>query len=398
MVAVQFHGKVAHVTTRRSATTFAVVLLIIVAGVVLLYAVRAQVSPTIVSSPSPPTPNATAPIAGASPTVSVATPRPTAAARPGLITRAGDMPWVVRTETDATPIRTLPDSGWSISADGARMTYWTESAAGAELHITEFSGGDRVVATFAGRLPGGVVWSTDGTGLLVSLAEPDDPRFRIARILLAVDIASGTSREVYRGIGPSGASVVPLVWRRSPEIFAAYETGPGGYSFGYTVIRPGQAPVRSDPDSEVLGMAASSDNALVSGQWIFQTGVLKVWPVDDFSKKTELRLTAGEYIGQPQWWPGRTEIAFAAGRLEGGVWHDRRIERWDPLTGVRTVLLRLPDAAQLGAYLVRADGSGLLTMGPYPPGAWEVTDLGTGAKSAVPQAPGENIIRTVLIR
>lgn len=195
----------------------------------------------------------------------------------------------------------MPSFGFS--PDGSRLTYWTASAGAAELHVLEFGGSDRVIATFPGRRSGGIAWSTDGTGLLVSVADCGDPRFLIPRVLMAVDLATCTSREVYRGIGPSGASVVPLVWRRTPEIFAAYETGPGGFSFGYTVIRPGQPPVRTEPDGRVIGMAASSDGTFVSGNWLDEgMGTIKVWSVDDFSKKTELRLAADERLGQQYWW------------------------------------------------------------------------------------------------
>lgn len=355
------------------------------------FLVASCVTPTVAT----PSPTASVPVTVVPATLlPTATPPPGAVVRPGLITRDGATPWVVRTETDVTPIRTLPDSGWVISADGARMTHWTESAAGAELHITQFGGSERIVATFAGRRPGGVVWSVDGTGLLVALAEPPDTR---TRVLMAVEISTGAAREVYRGIGPSGASVVPLVWRRSPDVFAAYETGPGGYNFGYTVIRPGQAPVRTEPDREVTGMTASSDGSLVLGSWVFDN-VIKVWPLDDFAKKTELRPAASEQLATPRWWPDRLEVAFAAGRLADGAWRDIRVERWDPVSGARSVLKRLPDAGSLGGFLVRADGSGLLTMGAYPPGAWEVTDLRSGTTTAIPQRPGENILRTVLIR
>ena len=350
-----------------------------------------QVAPLSTATPSP-TPSTTSPSA----TIASSTTAPSSASsRSGLISRNGDGPIVVRTESDPAPVRTVPS--FLISSDGLRVPYWTEGPSGAELHVIELGGNDRVIKTFAALRPGGIAWSTDETGLLVSLAEPNNPTFPLARIVMAVDIASGASREIYRGTGPSGAGIVPLVWRRNPEVFAAYETGPGGFTFGYTVVRPGEAPVRTEPDAEVIGMAASTDGALIFGQWIRESGLVKVWPVEDFSKKTELVLAAGETMSQPRWWPGRNEIAFLAGRVADGTAHDRRIERWDPVTGMRTVLLRLPDAAQLGAYLIRADGSGVLTLGPYPPGAWQVTDLQTGATATIPQLPGENILRTVLL-
>ena len=357
-------------------------------------------TPTVTISPSPTaasTSTSTAITSSAVPTVP-STASPSSAGRPGIISRIGDQPIVVRAEADATPIRTVPS--FQFTTDGSRVTYWTVSAGASELHVLELTGGnDRIVATFPDRRPGGIAWSTDGTGLLVSVDESVDPRYQIARVMLAVDVASGATREIYRGIGPSGASVMPLVWRRSPEIFAAYETGPGGYSFGYTVIRPGQAPTRTDPDTSVLGMTASSDGALVSGVWLFEGGgVIKVWPVDDFSKKTELKVSADERIGQQYWWPGRKEIAYLVWRQADGMSRDRRIERWDPASGARVVLARLADAVQPGAFLVRADGSGVLTQGPYPPGGWEARDLTSGTTSQVPQLLGENILRTVLLR
>lgn len=385
------------------------------AGTVAALAVGVLVIGIAVGRPSPalaPTPSAAAAASPAAPTsqpttgatsspsaappsaAASAAPAATAPGRPGLISRRGEE-LVVRAETDATPVRTLP-SPWTFSADGSRLAYWIDRAGTAELHAVDLPGGaDRIVARFPDRRPGGIAWSADATGLLVSVAEPGDPRFVIPRILIAVDLASGTSREVYRGIGPSGASVMPLVWRRDPEVFAVYETGPGGYHFGYTVIRAGRPPVRTEPDGQVGGMSASSDGALVAGMWL-EDGSVRVWPVDDFSKQTALRVAAPERAAQARWWPGRPELAFAVGRFADGAWRDIRIERWDPASGARAVLKRLPDGGSLGGYFVRADGSGVLTQTPTH--AWEVTDLRTGAVAAVPTIPGELIIGVVLIR
>ncbi len=298
-------------------------------------------------------------------------------------------------ETDPTPVRTVP-SGFV--SDGSRVSYWAENAGAAELHILELvSGNDRIIATFRERRGIGIAWSTDGMGLLVSLDEARDPRFFIARVVVAVDIATGTSREVYRGIGPSGASVIPLAWRRSPEIFAAYETGPGGYHFGYTVIRPGQAPVRTDPDGQVSNMIVSSDGTFVSGFWLGDR-VLKVWPVDDFAMKTEFRPTPPDQVASvAYWWPGRRELAYIVGdRLADGALRNARIERWDPASGSRSVLKRLPDGVAIGRWFIRADGSGVLVQGPT--GGWEVTDLANGTTVAIPTGQDEVILGTVLLR
>lgn len=335
----------------------------------------------------------------------LATPRiePTVApvaGRPGLLTRRGEQ-IIVRPESDTSPIHIIPSLG--LSADGSRVAYWTESGGAAALHVMELGGTDRVVVTFPDRIGAGIAWSTDGSGLLVSIAGRPPPGASpiqhsvIARVLHAVDIASGSSREVYQGIGPSGASVMPLVWRREPEIFAAYETGPGGYAFGYTVIRPGQPPVRSDPGADTVAMRASSDGAFVFAQWLFEPGAtVKAWPLEDFSQQVELRAKSGEQLGQPRWWPDQRVITVEVGRSEGGAWRDLRIERWDPASGARVVLQRLPDGGSLGSYFTRADGSGFITFGPGR--AWYASDLISGSTTEVPLAEGEVILGTVLIR
>ena len=361
-------------------------------------------SPSAAAVPSPSV--SSAPGSSASPGPSVvasSTVPPAAGAAYGLISRQSTdfgAPIVIRTESDATPIRTVKSFG--LVPYGARVAYWSENAGGAELHILELgSGNDRLIATFAERGIG-IAWSTDGTGLLVSLDEARHPQFFIARVLVAVDIASGVTREVYRGIGPSGASVIPLVWRRSPEVFAAYETGPGGYHFGYTVIRPGQPPVRTDPDGQVSDMSASSDGAFISGQWLGDPGqrALKVWPVDDFSNERELKLVVPELVNsQVRWWPGRHEVVFVAGRMVDGVWSNTRVERWDPASNARTVLKRFPDGATVGPYFIRADGSGLVTrVNQGRLAAWEVTDLRSGLTSAIPQVQDEAVLASVLLK
>ncbi len=380
---------------------------------VLLLAV-AVAQPTLAPSPTPSaaifsSPGvSSAPATSASPgqtVVATATPMSTAGALFGLISRQGTdfrAPMVIRTESDATPIRTVQSFG--LVSDGSRVAYWLENADGTELHTLELKSGiDRIVARFPDRRGIGIVWSTDGAGLLVSLDEARHPQFFIARVLVAVEISSGTTREVYRGIGPSGASVTPLVWRRSPEIFAAYETGPGGFHFGYTVIRPGQAPTRTEPDGQVIDMRSSSDGALISGLWLGAgpMSVLKVWPVEDFSDKTELKLAGPERLhSSVLWWPGRREITFVvAVRLADGALSNTRIERWDPASGTRAVLKRFPDGTTVGPYFIRADGSGLVTrVSQGRLAAWEVTDLRSGATSAIPQLQDEAILGSVILK
>ena len=375
----------------KASLTAGALVAIIIGVLVALGAFRTQ-APAATPSPSAAssTQSASATPGQSAPTV------PTAAAtfrpgtRPALVTRRGN-DIILRTESDVAPLRTLP--GGVFSADSARMAYWTDSGGTASLHVLEFPSSDTVVSSFPNLRGGGIAWSVDGSGLLVSLAEPD-PQFFIPRIVMAVEIGPRRSREVYRGIGPSGASVMPLVWRGPPELFVMYETGPGGFHFGYTVVRPGAPPVRTEPDGRVTGMQASSDGMLVQGYWLDEKAI-RIWPAEDFSRKTAELTIAPDVLSQPRWWPGRREVVYARGLREGDSFKDERIERWDPATGSRATVLTMPTSPQLPAYFIRADGSGVLIQAGT--GTWEVTDLRTNAKSPVPLQQGEAILSTVLI-
>ena len=386
------------VNRRSAALTFAIVTVIALVAVAV-YVARAtsstaSPSSTANSSASPAAPTSTTP----PPSASVATPTsaPTAAptfragTRPALVTRRGQ-DTILRTESDVAPLRTLP--GGVFSADSARIAYWTDSGGTASLHVLELPNNDTVVSTFPNLRGGGIAWSVDGSGLLVSLAEPD-PQFFIPRIVMAVEIGPRKAREVYRGIGPSGASVMPLIWRGPPELFVMYETGPGGFHFGYTVVRSGSPPVRTEPDGRVTGMQASNDGTLVQGYWLDEKAV-RIWQAENFSRKTAELTIAPDILSQPRWWPGRREVVYARGLQDGGSFKDQRIERWDPATSARSTVLTLPTSAQLFAYFVRSDGSGVLTQ--TGAGTWEVTDLRTNAKSPVPLQQGEVILSTVLV-
>lgn len=216
---------------RRAARALAILALVALVALALYVARTASStalrSPTLTSSASP-----TSPATASSTAVPSTASRPTAAAtfraatRPALVTRRGTET-ILRTESDVAPLRTLP--GGVFSADSARIAYWTESAGTAALHVLELPSNDTMVSSFPNLRGGGIAWSVDGSGLLVSLAEPD-PQFFIPRIVMAVEVGPRKAREVYRGIGPSGASVMPLVWRGPPELFVITRPDPEAFT------------------------------------------------------------------------------------------------------------------------------------------------------------------------
>jgi hypothetical protein len=349
---------------------------------------------TVTAQTSSPVPTAVvAPAAGSPSPTGPATPIPTLAlptgitgGRHGLITRRGER-LVVRLEAEAAALLVLPQS--VVAHRLGRIAYWKDANGTAELHVVEVPGTDRVVASFRERRGAGIAWAADGSGLVVSLAEPG-ARSGIARSLHTIELARGTTAEVYRATGPSGASVMPLVWRPDLGLIAAYETGPGGFHFGYTVIRQGSPPIRTDPSGRVIGMQASPDGSLVVATWI-DDGAIQVWRTDDFAQRTELRIQGAD-LSQPQWSPGG-DVAYAI-LTSGTSARAPRVEKWAPLSGARSTLTEFGQGAP-ASFFLRADGSGLVSQ--LANGAWQVTDLASSRSMVLQLEPGETVLATILV-
>jgi len=78
--------------------------------------------------------------------------------------------------------------------------------------------------------------------------------------------------------------------------------------------------------------------------------------------------------------------------------HNKRVERWDPTTGHRTILFALPDGGSLGGQLTRPDGTAVLVPGPQSgASSWEVHDLMTGNVTTI-QPASEVFLATVMLR
>src|SRR5437773_714246 len=309
----------------------------------------------------------------------------------GLITRRGpDL--IVRSENDPRSLGTVPS--FVLDSEHRRVAFWVTVGCVTELHARDVLGGnDRVV----GRLPeglqtGGIVWASDDGGFVVtasSLSETLGP----TSFLFTIDMASGIFRERYRR-PLNGPVLIPLGWQRSTDLVAAFETGPGGYNFGYTVVRGSAAAQRYDTPFEITGMEMSPDGSHVLGTWIFEDAV-KVWPTDDFDTKTTLSSPPNK-IATAHWWPRSSEIVYMIGAVNG-QFHNKRVERWDPATGRRTVLFAVADGGSLGGQLTRPDGTGVIVPRSGVTDTWELHELATGTVTIIEPA-SEGFLATVTLR
>ena len=310
----------------------------------------------------------------------------------GLIT-SRNLTLTVRSENDPQSLGTVPS--FILDSEHRRVAAWVTSGGVSELHVRSVIGGADAVV---GRLPAGlfgrgIAWASDDAGFAVTAADHDAPD-ALASVLLTIDINGGTFRERHR-ISTNGPTLMPLGWQRSRDLVAAFETGPGGYNFGYTVVRGSAAAQRYDTPFEIVGMEMSPDGSEVVGSWIFEKTV-KVWPTDNFEARTTLALPS-ETIATAHWWPRSSEIVYMAGASNGGF-HNRRIERWEPATGRRTTLFAIPDDGSLGGQLTRPDGTAVLVPGPRSGAStWEVHEIATGNVTTI-QPANEVFLATVMLR
>ena len=309
----------------------------------------------------------------------------------GLITRrAPDL--IVRSENDPRSLGTVPS--FVLDSEHRRVAFWVTIGGVSELHMRDVLGGnDRVV----GRLPeglqtGGIVWASDDGGFIVT-ASSQSETLGPTSFLFTIDSTGGTFRERYRR-PLNGPVLIPLGWQRTSDLAAAFETGPGGYNFGYTVVRGSAAAQRYDTPFAITGMEMSPDGNHVVGNWLFEDAV-KVWPTDDFDSKTTLASPSNK-IATAHWWPRSSEIVYMIGAYDG-QFRNKRVERWDPATGRRTIVFTLPDGGSLGGQLVRADGTGVIVPRSGITDTWELHELATGTVTVI-QPASEGFLATVMLR
>lgn len=381
----------------RSLATLAVVLLIIVAGVALLYAVRSQQPATAVSSTASPTPTATAVIPTTTPPSATATPPSSSqvdAALPGADRFAvvvdkgcsppGTPPYVRR--EDRNEVITPLGNGYlcllngAVSPDGRRLAYWHfENATTGEIALYQ-GGASTTLVRLGDEFLSNVVWSADGTGLLFVAMKGGvqgvAPEYAALRTL---DLASGSIQELTR---VAGRYLTALAWDRTTRVTAASETPASGGAGAYLVITEARVVKRNEMPANLILTRASPDAALMMA--VSQPdGVIRYWPIASFDDQKELRPAAGSKAGITAWRPGARELAVVVTSPPGS----QAVELWS-LDGTRR---RLADfTGQRGGLFFRPDGSALFI------GGGTGVDVATGRLARFTLAPSEGLAASLL--
>lgn len=304
----------------------------------------------------------------------------------------------VRSEVDPQELGVLKAGAvnGAVSPDGRRIAYWeTTSGGGARsLWILDASAPSRsrLVLTLSDSetasvsTGGGVVWSSDGLGLLVGVNSreylPVPPVHGPARYatLRTVDLASGAVREVAR-VEP-GLPLRPVAFDRRSGVATAVEIGGGGYVASYVVARDGAALTRTRFETDIAPAVATPDGTGVLAVRFRPTAVVLVWPVADPERRTLLDVAAGERIGRALWRNSHEIVVL----IDGDDPAAHRLEVW-PLQGPRRVVLQ--GARDLSA--IRPDGTAAIVDG-------QVVDLMTGATSPIPDLTGKRVDASIVLR
>lgn len=371
---------------------------VIVAGLVLDRAVGELRAPT-------PTATAPAPAATAQAPSPAATTRSSAAGlvsdRYGLV--LDRQPPVVRSEADSGQITALrgEHSNGAVSPDGRRIAYWQTPAGPARrLWLLDVSApaqprsllalpDSEIAAASTGS---GIAWSSDGTGLLVAVNGLAPPREGGGPLVEAppyatlrqIDVATGSVREVART--EMAAWFGPVAWDRARGVSTAVEVGPGGFAWGYVVLRDGVAPARAPLPAQTLTVfvRAAPDASRVLMRGFPDHRAVYVWPLTEATRVTTREAVGDEYVAAAIWRNAR-EIVVSLSRAREGR-EGERLEVW-ALEGPRRVLLRERHRLDV----VRPDGTAAITDKG-------VIDLATGALEELPGMMGDRATASLLLR
>ena len=330
----------------------------------------------------------------------------------GLIIQSGG-PAVVRENDPTAPLaqlyqepihRGLADLGvaHATSPDGTRVAYWIwgPSPPGlGSLALTRLAlydgttGTIRDVLSLPNESGGGVMWSTDGTGLLISVLSSGGSGQSGAQLaqLRTIDLATGTATSVGPTFSAQPASrpfapstplptptpagqigLKPLLWDRTADRIVAAVAAPNpNYVSSIMVIDHGASSTTLAAGSTTLvaeeqflssTLAVSPDGTTIAGART-RDFALVTWPIADYAKRNEIVPAPGERILSLWWRPTTDQLYFlrdVSVTLPSGGNTATRLEVWRPGAGGPHVVN--PTAGP--SLLFRADGSAYLMVRP----------------------------------
>ena len=347
-------------------------------------AIGAGVLNSIRQPPASPAPTSSA-LASPGPSGSVG-PTPSAALAPDathlLVVNLGGNGIGVRTEANATPFfRVENRTQYAVSNDG-KLAYWRtgpDDELPHELHIYDTTARtDRMVLRLTDEKAGAagfMVWSTDGTGLALSIADGNahfEGRFSPSRPTVSswrlLDVATGQVRQIAT---ISGAWFVPVSWDRVRDVATATEFGRDRtedptrlfYVFDQSVAigkaRQIELPAALDPWSIRADSSAKSALGLEATNCSQgRCNALWTWPITDPGAGVRRQIPSRQ-IFVAAFRPGTSNVFVQLGPLPTSSPEPQRLEDWGDLG---TQPARIVSAlTNIGPYFFfRGDGTAIV--------------------------------------
>ncbi len=233
-----------------------------------------------------------------------------------------------------------------VSPDGRRLAYWLFETGRSELALYESGVSTTLVRLGDEFLLGGLVWSSDSTGLVFGATKgggqgtPSD-----YSALRTFDLATGSVKELAR---VTARYLTPLGWDRARRVVAASGVDARGGAGEYLVVTEDRVITRNAVPADAVLMSASPDAAFMMALSRKDFTIL-YWPLTSFDEQKELRAAPGLGAGVAAWRPGGRDLAVV---VSGPG--PQALELWS-LDGSRRKLADVP--GQSGGLTFRSDGS-----------------------------------------
>ena len=292
----------------------------------------------------------------------------------GFVLTTPGVSFDIVSETGSTVAPGIGGEGPVVSPSGDRLAYLQSSDGTTRVLLRNIADGtDRIILTLLARPVTPLVWSNDGTGLLLALGVGADAGLAptTPATLQTVDVASGATQIIAQR--SDGSLYKPLAWDRPGKLAAAAEIGPGGVDSAYLTFDLSRSPIGSTSthDSDPGKMQASADARFGSSAGAY-SGVVRWWPVASYGAAGTVGATT---LSLPVWRPGTSQLGWV---------EDGELRLFDAARGTTAVALR-GLAGNVTLLTFRVDGSAAVLATRTGPGVggttYRIVDVASGASA-----------------
>ena len=212
----------------------------------------------------------------------------------------------------------------AVSPDGRQVAYWQGSGPGTALRVIDpakpSEGRTLLTLSATERGGGGILWSPDGTALVIAVYSADsfegiDGGPKVAS-LRTLSLGGGAPRDVAQLA--NGRVLIPVAWDQKANIIGAAESGAGGFMSAYDAIAlraNNEIQLERTPvQGRAISVQGSPDGTRVLGIWMDENAV-HIWPTASFG--SAFPVGKGGTLNGARWRPGSDQVWWVVGTEVG---------------------------------------------------------------------------------